>query len=167
MNANTAAVRAKLMTALTTCASNSQPPKIPPHHLPSAARPALNTNDTISRKAMAKIIPNASSRARSKFHAPLDLARAGARQMRSSASCSSPNTELAPNSSTATPTTVAVMPSEGLLTLANIASMPVAASWPIKPCSWPNISPRAASAPNTKPAMAITINSSGAREKTV
>ena len=50
---------------------------------------------------MPRIMPNESRRARSSDQQAALLSRAGARQMRSSASCSSPNTVVAPNSSRA------------------------------------------------------------------
>ncbi len=63
--------------------------------------------------------------------------------------------------------TVAAIPSFGSLTLVSRLSTVLAASAPIRPRSWPKISPRAASAPNTMPATEMTINSMGASEKTV
>lgn len=93
--------------------------------------------------------------------------RAGARQMRSSASCSSPNTVVAPISSTITPITVPITPVLGLLTLLSTSWMPLAASGPIRPSIWPNSSPRTASSPKTSPASEITITSSGPIENTV
>jgi hypothetical protein len=53
--------------------------------------------------------------------------------MRSSASCSSPNTVVAPNSSKATPTIVPATPLPGLLTLASRSWIALAASAPISP----------------------------------
>ncbi len=62
-------------------------------------------------------MPNDSSRhAQQVQQPPCPASRAGARQMRSSASCSSPNTVVAPTTSTPMPITVATMPSAGLLT---------------------------------------------------
>ena len=113
------------------------------------------------------IIPNDSRRARSKPQRPPALARAGARQMRSSESCNSPNTVVAPNSSRAMPMTVPTMPCAGLLTLASRPCTAVAASLPMRPWSCPNSSPRTASSPNTRPATETTISSSGASENTV
>ena len=54
---------------------------------------------------MPRIIPNDSSRARNSPHSPEARARAGARQMRSSASCSSAKTDVAPMNSTTRPMT--------------------------------------------------------------
>ena len=116
---------------------------------------------------MPRIMPNESSRARSSFHQPAERSRAGARQIRSSASCSSPKTVVAPISRRTTPIVVAATPSAGLLTLASRPSIALAASAPISCATWPKISPRAASSPNTRPAIATTISSSGASEKTV
>ncbi len=65
------------------------------------------------------------------------------------------------------PMTVAVIPSAGSLTLVRMSWIAFAASTPMRPRSWPKISPRAASAPKIKPAIEITINSTGASENTV
>jgi hypothetical protein len=116
----------KPISRFTTWATVSQPPKKPSHHLPRAEIAALSTSETISRKAMPRIMPNDSSRARSSFHQPAERSRAGARQIRSSASCSSPKTVVAPTSRRTTPIVVAAMPSAGLLTLASRPSI----AWP-------------------------------------
>jgi len=89
----------------------SQPAGV--HHLPSAASAALTTSDTIKRNAMPSTMPKERRRVRSRFQMPLDFTRAGARQMRSSASCSSLNTVVAPRSRTAMPTTVETTPAPG------------------------------------------------------
>ena len=47
---------------------------------------------------MPSIIPKDRSLVPKRFHKPLVFTRSGARQMRSSASCSSPKTEVAPSS---------------------------------------------------------------------
>ena len=54
---------------------------------------------------MPRIIPNDSSLARSSRHKPPPAGLAGARQIRSSASCSSANTVVAPTNSTTRPMT--------------------------------------------------------------
>ena len=105
--------------------------------VPSAEIAAVSTSETISRKAMPRIIPNDSKRARSSFHQPAERSRAGARQIRSSASCSSPNTVVAPISRRTMPMVVAAAPSAGLLTLASRLSIALAASAPISPATWP------------------------------
>ncbi|MNK67666.1 hypothetical protein D3C87_870080 [compost metagenome] len=158
---------AKLKTKFTTCASVAQAPNIGDHHLPSAASAALATSDTMSRKPMPMIMLNDSSRTRSMLKTPLLRVRAGARQMRSSASCSSPKTVVAPTISNAMPTTVATMPSVGLLTACSMPCTAAAPCSPMRPESCAKISPRAASCPKTRPATAITISSSGAMENTV
>ena len=45
--------------------------------------------------------------------------------------------------------------------------MSSAACWPINPCNWPTMAPRAASAPNTKPAMAMQMTRTGPMDSTV
>ena len=116
---------------------------------------------------MPRIMPSDSSRERSSRHRPLASSRAGARQMRSSAFCSSPNTVVAPSSSTKMPITVAMMPSFGSLTLASRPSIALAPSSPIRNCRPPVSSPRTASSPKMKPATEITMRSSGAMENRV
>ena len=75
------------------------------------------TSDTVSRKPSARIIPYDSSRERSKASQPLpgpsESAFEGTRQMRSSASSSSPKTEAAPASNSANPNSVAATPLAG------------------------------------------------------
>ncbi len=89
---------------------------------------------------MPRIMPMESSRERSSRHPPLDSSRTGARQMRSRSFCSSPNTVVAPSSSTKTPITVAITPSFGLEAL---ASMPSIAFAPCSPISHNRISSKA------------------------
>ena len=84
--------------------------------------------------------------------------------MRSSALCNSPNTVVAPITSSITLTTVATTPCRGTLALATSPCTAVAPSSPIRPPSWAAISPRTASSPKTEPATAITMISSGAME---
>ena len=60
-----------------------------------------------------------------------------------------------------------MIPSFGLLTLASRPSIAFAPSSPIRYCSPPVSSPRTASSPNTQPATAITMSSSGAIENRV
>lgn len=67
-------------------------PILPDHSAPKAVTAALKTSDTISRNAMPRIMPNDSKRVRTSLHRPPVRSRVGARQMRSSASCNSPNT---------------------------------------------------------------------------
>ena len=125
------------------------------------------TSDTMSRNATARIMPNESSRERISASHPLCCLRAGARQMRSSAFCSSPNTALAPAIRPSVPVSMAIAPAPGRLALASNASMARAPSGPTRPEIWPNSSPRAASSPNTRPAIASTIRMSGAIENSV
>jgi hypothetical protein len=116
---------------------------------------------------MPRIMPKDKRRECSRFHQPAAFLRAGARQIRSSAFCSSPNTVIAPRSSIAVPVTVAITPPSGLSAACSSRSTAAAPSSPISPRSWPKISPRAASSPNTRPATPMTISSSGAIEKSV
>ena len=109
-------------------------------------------------------MPNESTRVRRSFHQPLLSLRAGARQMRSSAFCSSPKTVEAPVTSSAVPTIMASTPLCGLRALATSPSMARAPSAPTSAESCPKISPRAASSPKKKPATPMTIRSSGAIE---
>ena len=95
------------------------------------------------------------------------FSRRGARQMRSSAFCSSPITVVAPTTSAPTPNSVARMPARGWLTLASSACTACAPWAPIRPSSWSRISPRAACSPKNSPATEITISSSGAIENIV
>ena len=132
-----------------------------------AANAALTTNDTINRNPIPRIMPKDSNRARINPQNPDCPALTGARQMRSRASCSSPKTEVAPISSRATPITVALTLSNGLCVL---SSRPCTASAPGAPSissSWLKISPCAAWSPKTRPAMEMTISSSGAIENIV
>ncbi|SDJ11236.1 hypothetical protein SAMN04489709_101262 [Paracidovorax citrulli] len=87
--------------------------------------------------------------------------------MRSSASCNSPNTVVAPTSSTPSPITAEATPVAGLAAALSNSSTAAAASVPIRPLSCANTSPRAASSPNTSPAMEMTITSKGASENTL
>ena len=65
------------------------------------------------------------------------------------------------------PTTVAIVPLFGFAALLTISCTPAAACGPKTPRSCPKIWPCAASRPNTIPAMAMAISSSGASEKIV
>ena len=116
---------------------------------------------------MLAIMPIDSRRERSRRHTPPVFFCTGARQMRSRAFCSSPNTVVAPMNSTTTPITVAMMPSLGLLALAIMPSIAFAPCSPIRPASPPVSSPRTASPPKNQPATAITMTSSGAIENSV
>ena len=120
----------------------------------------------MSRKPTPRIIPNESRRERTSDQRPRS-ARAGARQMRSSEFCSSPNTDIAPSSSTAPPTIVPSTPCAGLLTFCSRLCTVAAPSSPISSRSSAKIWPRAASGPNTRPAIEMTISSSGAIENSV
>ena len=160
-------ISAKLEASSTTLAIPVQSENTGRHHLRMAEIAALATSETISRKPMPRIIPNDSRRARSSDQSPDVRSRTGARQMRSSASCSSPNTDVAPTSSTATPKIVAGTLSVGCRTLCSSPWTAIAPGAPSSSWSWPKISPRAASSPNTSPAMEITISSRGAIENIV
>jgi hypothetical protein len=153
--------------ALAAEATASQPPKTGSSHRPMSDRVALRTSETVSRKPIARIMPNESSRARTRLNHPLGRDAVGARQMRSSASCSSLNTVVAPTKSRTAPSTVAATPSAGLCTLASKPSTACAPHSPISESSCAEISPRAASSPKTSPATAITISSRGASENSV
>ena len=115
---------------------------------------------------MPMIMPSEVSREWSHFATPLS-SRRGARQMRSSAFCSSPITVVAPTTSAHSPNSVARMPARGWLTLASSDCTARAPSTPIRSCSWSMISPRAARSPKNRPATEITISSSGAIENIV
>jgi len=153
--------------ALAAEATASQPPKTGSSHRPMSDRVALTTSDTVSRKPIARIMPNESRRARTRLNQALDLDSVGARQMRSSASCNSLNTVVAPTNRSPAPSTVAATPSAGLCTLASKPCTACAPHSPISARSCAVISPRAASSPKISPATAITINSSGASENRV
>src|SRR5919108_140301 len=84
-----------------------------PHQSPSAESTALMTSETISTKAIASTMPKERRRERTRFSQPLSCLRAGARQMRSSAFCSSPNTAVAPTSSATVPLIAAITPAPG------------------------------------------------------
>ena len=116
---------------------------------------------------MPSTIPNESRRARTSAQSPPLPARPGARQMRSSAFCSSPKTEIAPMPRRTTPTMVPSTPCAGLLTLCSSACAAAAPSSPIRSRSSAKMWPRAASGPKTRPAIEMTISSSGAIENSV
>ncbi len=116
---------------------------------------------------MPRIMPRDSRRERSHLKTPVWSRRCGACQMRSSAFCSSPNTEVAPITSAPTPKAVAARPARGWFTLASSAWTARAPSAPIRLSSWSRISPRAACSPKNSPATEITINSNGAIENIV
>ena len=87
--------------------------------------------------------------------------------MRSSALCSSAKTVVAPTSSTTALISPAIRPLSGSLALRSSASTAVAPSRPTRPGDLRDDRPCAASRPNSAPAIAITITSSGASEKIV
>ena len=76
-----------------------QAPNSGPHHLPRAVSAALITSETSSKNPKPRIMPSESIRVRSQRHRPSDVGVASARQMRSSALCSSANTLVAPTTS--------------------------------------------------------------------
>ena len=88
-------------------------------------------------------------------------------QMASSASCSSISTPVAPSSSVARPTTVAMIPALGSLAFWIMVWTSSAPSRPSVPVSCSTIRPRAASSPKKNPATAMITTSSGASENTV
>jgi hypothetical protein len=91
----------------------------------------------------------------------------GARQMRSSALCSSPSTVVAPRTSVSRPVSAARTLAAGSLALFTRPCTAMAPVSPTMPRSCSKMAPLAASAPNTRPAMAITITNRGAMEKIV
>jgi hypothetical protein len=137
-----------------------------PHIFPNAASVALTTSDTINRNPMPVMVPNDSRRARSSLQIP-PLCLLGARQIRSSASCNSAKTDVAPTSSRIPPATVAATLSAGLLALSSSLCTASALSRPMRPCNCATISPRAASTPKMSPATEITISRNGAIENMV
>ena len=157
---------AKLTTKLTACSATSQPSNQVSQNFASAANPAESTSDTSSRNPMPRIMPKDSSRPRSSATIP-DSVDFGTSQMRSRSDCSSPNTVVAPMSNVTTPAIAANVPWPGSLALLTRPWIAVAPSSPISPRSCAKISPRAASAPNAKPATAIAMTISGAIEKIV
>ena len=116
---------------------------------------------------MPRIMATDSKRERINPQTPARAVPAGARQMRSSASCSSPSTDVAPNSSRTTPKIVAVTLSPGPRTLSSMPCTASAPGAPTRSLSRSKISPRAASSPKNSPAIEITISSSGAIENSV
>ena len=86
---------------------------------------------------MPRIMPKDSSRPRTRPHSPPRLGRCGARQMRSSASCSSANTEVAPMNSTMVPTSAALTLWLRWLTLSSSSCTAAAPVVPSMPTSWP------------------------------
>ena len=84
------------------------------------------------------------------------------RPMALSARCSSPNTPVAPSSKVAMPISAAFRPPGSCQAVAIMASIACAAVAPTVPSISATIWPRAASGPNTAPAMAIVTTSSGA-----
>jgi len=98
---------------------------------------------------------------------PCGFCEGGTCQMRSSAFFSSANTVVAPTTSTPTLTSPATRPLPRSLEAATRFCTSVAPSCPTRSPSWATIWPCTASRPNTAPATAITMTSSGASEKTV
>ena len=117
---------------------------------------------------MPRTMPNESRRARSSAQTPPRRRAPGARQIRSSAFCSSPNTDDRADEQRDDAETV---PSDALRRLVDaLAAAPATAaapSSPIRSRSSAKIWPRAASAPKTRPAIEMTISSSGAIENSV
>jgi hypothetical protein len=126
----------------------------------SAATPALNTSDTMARKPQPSTSANATRRTRTK--APSTEACGRTWPMALNARRSSANTPVAPTSSVATPSSAAHQPWRVCQADATMAWMACAASGPTSPSIWPTTWPRAASTPNTSPAMAMVTTSSGA-----
>ena len=85
------------------------------------------------------IMPNDSTRARSKPQMPLGLTAAGAFQIRSRSLCNSANTVVAPISNVTTLINVAMTFWSGWLALLSKPSIAVAPSFPIRPSSSPTI----------------------------
>jgi hypothetical protein len=138
----------------------------PVHQWASAARPAPSTSDTSRMKPIARMSPSERSRAFTSRHHP-SPAGPGARQMRSSALCSSPSTVVAPSTIVTKPTIAANTLVAGRLALFTSPWIAAAPLSPTRSWSCAKIAPLAARSPNTRPATAITITSSGAMEKMV
>ena len=155
------------IATLSSCISSSQPGNRSSAQEPNAARPALTESDTINRKATPRISPNDTSRVITRARKPLGRSSTGTCQMRSSALCSSANTVVAPISTTTTLTSPATRPLLVSLAAFTRPCTTSAPSGPIRPLSCATIWPVTASRPNTAPAIAITITSSGASENTV
>ncbi len=144
-----------------------QPPGIFPYQCAKAVIAVLTTSDNRSRKPVARMRPNASSRLRKSCHTPRALFCIGTRQMRSSAVCSSAKIVVAPTTRTATLTTPASIPVRGLLALLTSACTAAAPWSPITSRSCMTSSPCTAACPKKNPATAITMTSNGAIENTV
>src|SRR3954469_7781776 len=112
MSAKSSVLSAKLSTRSRKCAAQNEP---------NAAMSADSASDTISRNAMPRIMPKAAMRF---LRMPFRPSFApGARQIRSSEFCSSPNTVEAPKKSVAAPTSSAKTLVPGLAALASSASL--------------------------------------------
>ena len=159
--------KAKAATVLLKVASASQAPNTGSTQWPIRARAALKTSDTISKKPMASTIPKDSKRVRNSVSQVPPRQLAGACQMRSKAFCSSAKTEVEPRNNSVRPMPVASEPSAGWRTLANRSCTARAPALPIRDTSCSAISPRAASAPNTRPPTDTTMSISGASENSV
>ena len=114
-----AVIKTKLNTKFSIVASASKFENKGPHHLPNAAITALNIRDTIIKNPIPSIIPKDSSRARINCHTQPVLSLSGTRQIRSKASCNSPNTVVAPINNSTVPIIVPAIPSLGSLTLSS------------------------------------------------
>ena len=129
---------------------------------PTAAMAAPTTSDTSSMK------PSDTTRVRLVSRALIsrvtELPSGLARQMAFSAVCISPNTPLAVTISDTTPMMVASWPERWLEALPMAVCRKAAACSPIASCSLPISAPRAASSPNTSPATATMISSTGPME---
>ena len=165
--ANSAAVSAKFSTKLIVSASTSIPGIHPATRLFTPANTAVTTSDTSSRNAVPHTSENESSRSLTRARTPPADFFPGTFQMVSSALCKSANTPDAPKNSTASATTVAMIPFVSDVLFSTICSTNAAASVPIVPRNCSTISPRAASGPNARPAIATTASTSGDSDSAV
>ena len=139
----------------------------PPIHWMKAEVPALSTSDTTTRNATASTSATDISRARTNA-VTADSSSGWGLKMVSKAFFISTNTAEAPISAVPMPMRVLNTPCESFLSVAaRMSWMLLAASAPTSPLIWPMIWPRAASSPNTAPAIASRISMSGAMAKMV
>ena len=133
---------------------------------PKAESAVLTTRETINKKPSAPTRPRPTARV---FTTSVTASSPSgcAFQITFSDVCNSPNTPVAVMSKVTTPITVAQMPASTLLALSIMDCTASAPSLPIRPRNCSTIAPRAASSPNTSPAMAMQITSNGAMENTV
>ena len=156
----------KEKTALATSIRALVPGKRPTVYPWTAESAALSARDTRSRK------PSTSTKAKERRRPRIapqipPPGLGGAPQITLSAPRSSAKAPPAPSSRVMVPRIVAQTLADGLCAFASMACTASAPTLPTRPCTSATIRPCAAVWPNTRPATAMAMTSSGANEKAV